>query len=126
MTSRLSRLVPKLNEPMFALGLDETGSPRGARFRRYNSPMASDVLDLRLGCVIYPSSDFAKAAKKLPVGRHHPSGTITIPIIEEALLDELMSILSKPDDTSHAYWLEKWAKRVDDIAASRGDEPAFI
>lgn len=111
---------------MYALGLDETGSPCGARFARYNTAMTSDVLDLGLRFIIFPSSGFAEAAKKLPMGRHYASGKMSVPKIKKALLDELLSILMQPGETSHAYRLEKRPKRVDGTAAQRGESSPKI
>ena len=95
-----------LAEPMFAIGLDDKDKPRGARFAKYNDQLVSAVLDLGLSFVIEPSPAFAEAAKKLPEGRHYSSGKAFIPDIKQSLLDELIGLLAKDGDTSHAYRLE--------------------
>jgi hypothetical protein len=93
--------------PMFAVGLDEKGKPRGARFADYTDKLVSAVLDMGLSFVIAPSPAFAEAAKKLPEGRHYASGKAFVPNIRQALLDELVAIVRQPGDTSQAYRLEE-------------------
>ena len=107
MTKKTIKAPATASGPLFAFGLDEKGKPRGARFTQYTDQLVSAVLDMGLNFVIAPSPAFADAAKKLPEGRHYASGKAFIPNIRQVLLDELVSIVRQPGDTSQAYRLEE-------------------
>jgi hypothetical protein len=94
-------------DQLFIIGLDEKGKPRGARFPQVDDRVVSAALDLNLAAVLKASPAFAEVAKKLPAGRLYASGKAFIPDIKQAFLDELMSILRQPGDTSEAYRLER-------------------
>jgi hypothetical protein len=94
-------------DQLFIVGLDEKGKPRGARFPQVDDRVVSVALDLNLAAVLKASPAFAEGAKKLPPGRLYASGKAFIPDIKQTLLDELMSILRQPGDTSEAYRLER-------------------
>lgn len=106
------------SEPMFAVGMDEKGKPRGARFARYNDQLVNAVLDMGLWFVIAPSAAFADAAKKLPEGRQYESGKAFVPNIKQVLHDELAGIIRQPGETSQAYRLENKPKAADDLSGS--------
>ncbi|WP_338691740.1 hypothetical protein V5279_36040 [Bradyrhizobium sp. 26S5] len=103
---------PKIEE-LFVVGFDLDKKPRGGRFEGIDERAANVAFDLGLTAVIKASSDFAEAAKKLPVGRVYASGKAFIPNIKEALVTELMAILRKPGDCSEAYRLDKRSNMKD-------------
>jgi hypothetical protein len=97
---------PEKLEPLFIVGLDDNGKPRGARFAQCDDRVVSVALDMNLSAVIQASSAFAESAKKLPEGRLYASGKAFIPNIKQSLHDELFAILRQPSDDSQAYKLE--------------------
>lgn len=117
MTKKTEKATTPASGPMFAVGLDEKGKPRGARFAKYTDRLVSAVLDMGLSFVIEPSPAFADAAKKLPEGRHYSSGKAFIPNIKQALLDELVAIVGQQGDTSQAYRIEDRSKFSDGATA---------
>jgi hypothetical protein len=90
-------------DKFFAFGMDDKGTPRGARFAQHNDRVVNAALDLNLNAVKVASPAFAEAAKKLPEGRLYASGKAFIPNIKQSLHDELVSILRQTGDTSEAY-----------------------
>lgn len=121
MTKKTEKAAAKPSGPMFAVGLDENGKPRGARFASYTDKLVDVVLDMGLWFVIAPSAAFADAAKKLPEGRHYASGKAFVPNIKQALHDELLAIIGQPGETSEAYRLENKPKSAGDMKSS--DQP---
>jgi hypothetical protein len=93
--------------PLFIVGLDNKGKPRGARFAQVDDRVVNVALDMNLGAVVKASPAFAEAAKKLPAGRLLATGKAFIPEIKQALHDELFAILRQSGDSSEAYKLEK-------------------
>jgi len=110
MTKKTDKPKP---EPLFVLGVDLDGKPRGGRFDNIDDRVVSVALDLGLAAVVKASAEFAQVAQKLPAGRLYASGKAFIPAIKEALLTELMTILRKPGDASEAYRLENRPTKKD-------------
>lgn len=105
MTKKAGKKAPATNDQLFVVGLDNKGKPRGARFAESNDHVVSAALDMMLTAVLLPSPAFADLATKLPQGRLYASGKAFIPNIRRGLLDELVAVLSQPDDTSQTHKL---------------------
>jgi hypothetical protein len=100
MTKKAGKKVTAPVNPMFVVGLDDKGKPRGAKFNETNDLVVSAAVDMMLTAVVLPSPTFADLAAKLPQGRLYASGKTFIPNIRRGLHDELMAILAQPGDTS--------------------------
>src|SRR4051794_7484017 len=66
MTKKTDKPKP---EPLFVLGVDLDGKPRGGRFDNIDDRVVSVALDLGLAAVVKGSAEFAQVAQKLPAGR---------------------------------------------------------
>ena len=114
MTMKTGKKGPAAINPMFVVGLDDKGKPRGAKFNETNDLVVSAAVDMMLTAVVLPSPTFADLAAKLPQGRLYASGKAFIPNIKRSLHDELMAILAQPGDTSQPLKLNPSGQSTDE------------
>ncbi len=76
-------------DPLFVLGLDESGKPRGARFAELKDKTVSAAMDLNCRVLIDQPDTVSEIAMKLPVGRIYASGKAFIPNIRRDLYDKI-------------------------------------
>src|SRR5438132_2004546 len=76
-------------DPLFVLGLDENGKPRGARFAELKDNIVSAAMDLKCRVLINPPATVSVLGMKLPAGRIYASGKAFIPNIRRDLYEKL-------------------------------------
>jgi hypothetical protein len=84
---------PAKPNPVFVLGLDANGKPRGARFGELKDNIVSAAMDLNCRVLIDQSEAVSALGMKLPVGRMHGAGKIVklfVPNVRRELYDQLL------------------------------------
>lgn len=89
MGKKPDRKAPATVDPLFVLGLDENGKPRGARFAELKDKTVSAAMDLNCTILIGQPDIVSEIAMKLPVGRIYASGKAFIPNIRHDLYDKI-------------------------------------
>jgi hypothetical protein len=85
--------------PVFALGLDENGKPRGARFPQgLNDDLVNAALQMNCRVIQNHSATLTALGMKLPVGRVYASGKAFIPNIRRDLYDKLEAARQQPPE----------------------------
>lgn len=89
MGKKTDKKNPATVDPLFVLGLDENGKPRGARFAELKDKTVSAAMDLNCRILIGQPDTVSEIAMKLPVGRIYASGKAFIPNIRRDLYDKI-------------------------------------
>ncbi|MCK1580659.1 hypothetical protein IVB03_13975 [Bradyrhizobium sp. 168] len=80
-------------DPVYVLGLDANGKPRGARFAELNDSIVSAAMDMKCRVLIDQPETVSALGMKLPVGRVHGGGKIVklfVPNIRRELYDKIL------------------------------------
>src|SRR5580704_11639426 len=67
---------PAKVDPVYVLGLDTNGKPRGARFGELKDNICSAAIDMNCRVLIEPPKAVSALGMKLPVGRVHGAGKV--------------------------------------------------
>src|SRR6202048_2621918 len=84
---------PAKANPVFVLGLDANGKPRGARFPELKDSIASSAMDMNCRVLIDQPEAVSALGMKLPVGRVHGAGKVVrlfVPNIRRELYDQIL------------------------------------
>jgi hypothetical protein len=114
--------------PLFALGLDDNGKPRGARFPHgLRDDIASAALDMKCRIVHEHSAAFTELGMKLPIGRVYSSGKAFIPNIRRDLYDKLEAARKlPPDKTAGTAALNAMLEKYEKAHASKAAETPAV
>ena len=85
--------APAKVDPVYVLGLDANGKPRGARFSELKDSICSAGLDMNCRVLIEPPEAVSALGMKLPVGRVHGTGKVVklfVPNIKRELYDQIL------------------------------------
>jgi hypothetical protein len=80
-------------DPIYVLGLDANGKPRGARFPELKDSIASAAMDMNCRVLIDQPQAVSALGMKLPVGRVHGAGKVVklfVPNIRRELYDQIL------------------------------------
>jgi hypothetical protein len=84
---------PTKANPVYVLGLDANGKPRGARFAELKDNIVSAAMDMKCRVLIDQPETVSALGMKLPVGRVHGAGKIVklfVPNISRELYDQIL------------------------------------
>jgi len=84
---------PAKVDPVYVLGLDANGKPRGARFAELKDNIASAAMDMNCRVLIDQPAAVSALGMKLPVGRVHGGGKVVklfVPNIRRDLYDQIL------------------------------------
>src|SRR4029079_18965206 len=84
---------PKRADPVYVLGLDANGKPRGARFAELKDRIVSAAIDMNCRVLIDQPEAVSASGMKLPVGRVHGTGKVVklfVPNIKRELYDQIL------------------------------------
>jgi hypothetical protein len=84
---------PAKVDPVYVLGLDANGKPRGARFAELKDNIASAAMDMKCRVLIDQPEVVTTLGMKLPVGRVHGVGKLVklfVPNIKRELYDQIL------------------------------------
>jgi hypothetical protein len=84
---------PAKVDPVYVLGLDANGKPRGARFAELKDNIVSAAIDMNCRVLIGPPEAVSVLGMKLPVGRVHGAGKVVklfVPNIRRELYDQIL------------------------------------
>src|SRR5205085_10181367 len=84
---------PAKVDPVYVLGLDANGKPRGARFPELKDSIASAAMDMNCRVLIDQPEAVSALGMKLPVGRVHGGGKVVklfVPNIRRELYDKIL------------------------------------
>src|SRR5260370_8736080 len=84
---------PAKVDPVYVLGLDANGKPRGARFAELKDDIASTAMDMNCRVLIDQPEAVSALGMKLPVGRVHGGGKVVnlfVPNIRRELYDQIL------------------------------------
>src|SRR3954468_8227024 len=93
MANKSGKNEPAKFDPVYVLGLDANGKPRGARFAELKDNICSAAIDLNCRVLIEPLEAVSALGMKLPVGRVHGTGKIVklfVPNIKRELYDQIL------------------------------------
>ena len=85
--------TPAKVDPVYVLGMDANGKPRGARFGELKDNICSAAIDMNCRVLIDPSEAVSALGMKLPVGRVHGAGKVVklfVPNIRRELYDQIL------------------------------------
>jgi hypothetical protein len=84
---------PAKVDPVYVVGLDANGKPRGARFGELKDNICSAAMDMNCRVLIDQPETVSALGMKLPVGRVHGGGKIVklfLPNIRRELYDQIL------------------------------------
>ena len=108
---------PAKANPIFVLGLDANGKPRGARFPELKDSIASAAMDMDCRVLIDQPDAVSALCMKLPVGRVHGGGKVVklfVPNIRREIYDQILEAARIAEEQSAA---EAQAGAVEQSAA---------
>ena len=111
---------PAKVNPVFVLGLDANGKPRGARFPELKDSIASAAMDMNCRVLIDQPEAVSALGMKLPVGRVHGGGKIVklfVPNVRRELYDQILEAARIAAERSDA---EAEAGAAEQSAAVKG------
>jgi hypothetical protein len=96
---------PAKVDPVYVLGLDANGKPRGARFGELKDNIASAAMDMNCRVLIDQPEAVSALGMKLPVGRVHGGGKVVklfVPNIRRELYDQILEAARTAAEQSDA------------------------
>jgi hypothetical protein len=93
MGKKIGKSGPAKADPVYVLGLDANGKPRGARFAELKDSIASAAMDMNCRVLIDQPAAVSALGMKLPVGRVHGGGKVVklfVPNIRRELYDQIL------------------------------------
>jgi hypothetical protein len=96
---------PAKIDPVYVLGLDANGKPRGARFGELKDNIASAAMDMNCRVLIDQPEAVSALGMKLPVGRVHGGGKVVklfVPNIRRELYDQILEAARTAAEQSDA------------------------
>ena len=98
MNDKTNEVGPEAVYPLFVLGLDDSGKPRGARFAELNDIIVSTAMDMKCAILVGAPVEVTSIAMKLPIGRVYASGKAFIPNIRRDLYDSIREAVKVSDE----------------------------
>src|SRR5258708_16186557 len=101
---------PAKVDPVYVLGLDANGKPRGARFAELKANIASAAMDMNCRVLIDQPEAVSALGMKLPVGRVHGGGKVVklfVPNIRRELYDKILEAAGPPSGEETAAEKQK-------------------
>lgn len=93
MGKKTGKTEPAKADPVYVIGLDANGKPRGARFAELKDSIVSAAMDLKCRVLINPPEAVSALGMKLPVGRVYGGGKVVklfVPNIRRELYDKIL------------------------------------
>ncbi|MHC2253181.1 hypothetical protein ACVILK_002873 [Bradyrhizobium embrapense] len=93
MGKKTGKTEPAKADPVYVIGLDANGKPRGARFAELKDSIVSAAMDLKCRVLINPPAAVSTLGMKLPVGRVYGGGKVVklfVPNIRRELYDKIL------------------------------------
>jgi hypothetical protein len=97
--------APAKVDPVYVLGLDSNGKPRGARFGELKDNICSAAMDMNCRVLIDQPEAVSALGMKLPVGRVHGGGKVVklfVPNIRRELYDQILEAARTAAEQSDA------------------------
>ncbi|SRR5258708_15311479 len=114
---------PAKVDPVYVLGLDANGKPRGARFAELKDNIASAAMDMNCRVLIDQPEAVSALGMKLPVGRVHGGGKVVklfVPNIRRDLYDKISEaarIAAEKSDAEIAAGAEERSAEIKSLIA---------
>ncbi|UVO37641.1 hypothetical protein KUL72_04415 [Bradyrhizobium arachidis] len=93
MGKKTGKTEPAKADPVYVIGLDAKGKPRGARFAELKDSIVSAAMDLKCRVLINPPEAVSALGMKLPMGRVYGGGKVVklfVPNIRRELYDKIL------------------------------------
>jgi len=93
MGKKSGKIAPAKFDPVYVLGLDTNGKPRGARFAELKDSIVSAAMDMKCRVLIDEPEAVSSLGMKLPVGRVYGTGKVVklfVPNIKRELYDRIL------------------------------------
>ncbi|WP_315795697.1 hypothetical protein [Bradyrhizobium sp. SZCCHNRI3043] len=93
MGKKTGKTEPAKVDPVYVLGLDANGKPRGARFAELKDSIVSAAMDMKCRVLIDQPAPVSALGMKLPVGRVYGGGKVVrlfVPNIRRELYDKVL------------------------------------
>jgi len=93
MGKKTGKTEPAKADPVYVLGLDANGKPRGARFAELKDSIVSAAMDMKCRVLIDQPAAVSALGMKLPVGRVYGGGKVVrlfVPNIRRELYDKIL------------------------------------
>ncbi|MBR0703444.1 hypothetical protein JQ599_26310 [Bradyrhizobium diazoefficiens] len=93
MGKKTGKIEPAKADPVYVIGIDANGKPRGARFAELKDSIVSAGMDLKCRVLINPPAAVSALGMKLPVGRVYGGGKVVklfVPNIRRELYDKIL------------------------------------
>src|ERR1700729_4008415 len=114
-------------DPVYVLGLDANGKPRGARFPELKDSIASAAMDMNCRVLIDQPEAVSALGMKLPAGRVHGAGKVVklfVPNIRRELYDQILEAERTAAEQSFAKIEAGAAERTAAIRAMKDEADA--
>jgi hypothetical protein len=118
---------PAKTSPVFVLGLDANGKPRGARFAELKDNIVSAAMDMNCRVLIDQPEAISALGMKLPVGRVHGGGKVVklfVPNIRRDLYDQILEAARTAAEQSDAKIEAGAAEQSASVKAREGQPDA--
>src|SRR5882672_7454159 len=121
--------APAKVDPVYVLGLDANGKPRGARFGELKDNICSAAIDMNCRVLIEPAEAVSALGMKLPVGRVHGAGKVVklfVPNIRRELYDQILEAARIAAEQSDAEMQAGAAEQSTAVTALKGQADAAL
>jgi hypothetical protein len=116
-------------DPVYVLGLDANGKPRGARFPELKDNVVSAAMDMKCRVLIDEPQAVTALGMKLPVRRVHSAGKVvklSVPNIRRELYDRILEAVRVANEQSDAEMKAGAAEQSPEANESRGQVDAAL
>jgi hypothetical protein len=122
MAKKSGKNEPTKVDPVYVLGLDANGKPRGARFAELKDSISSAAMDMNCRVLIGQPEGVSALGMKLPVGRVHGGGKVVklfVPNVRRELYDQILEAVRLVEAAANT---EPKPATVEQTAAVTGDQ----
>src|SRR5205085_8990001 len=118
---------PAKVDPVYVLGLDANGKPRGARFPELKDSIVSAAMDLKCRVLIDQPEAVSALGMKLPVGRVYGGGKVVklfVPNIRRELYDKILEAAGPLADGEPAAEIQSAPEQGSENTQAKGESDA--
>lgn len=127
MGKKTGKTEPAKVDPVYVIGLDANGKPRGARFAELKDSIVSAAMDMKCRVLIDQPEAVSALGMKLPVGRVYGGGKVVklfVPNIRRELYDKILEAAGPLADGEPAAEKQNAPGQASDNAQTNGKTEA--
>lgn len=124
MGKKTGKTEPAKVDPVYVLGLDANGKPRGARFAELKDSIVSAAMDMKCRVLIDQPEAVSALGMKLPVGRVYGGGKVVklfVPNVRRELYDKILEAAGPLSDGEPAAETSESAQTTSETDATAAE-----